>query len=124
MDEFRLIYPMFALVLLTFGVLLTLLRTRLGLVAEQQLEIDYFQIYRGDEPEASLRLSRHFSNLLESPTLFYLACIAGMVSHQATGALEGLAWAYVLARCVHTYIHVGHNKVQHRATAYLVTVGS
>ena len=93
MSEFSLIYPMVAMVSLTFGVLLTMLRTRLGLVAEQQLEVSHFEIYQGDEPEPSLRLSRHFSNLLESPTLFYAACLAGMVTHQSTAMLQTLAWA-------------------------------
>ena len=121
MNEFGLIYPMFAMVLLTFGVLLTMLRTRLKLMAADRLEIGYFQVYRGDEPEASLRLSRHFTNLLESPTLFYAACLAGMVSHQSTATLQALAWAYVLARCVHSYIHLGKNEVQNRVTAYFLS---
>lgn len=112
---------MAALVLLTFGVLLTMFRTRMKLLAKDQLDIGYFQVYQGDEPEASLRLSRHFSNLLESPTLFYAACLAGMVTHQSSVALQSLAWAYVLARCVHSYIHLGKNKLQNRVGAYFLS---
>ncbi len=121
MNEFGLIYPMAAMVLLTLGVLLTMLRTRLKLLAKGQLEIAYFQVYQGDEPEASLRLSRHFSNLLESPTLFYAACLAGMVTHQSSVVLQSLAWAYVLTRCVHSYIHLGKNKLQNRVAAYFLS---
>lgn len=55
MNDFSLIYPMFAMVLPTFGVLLTMLRTRLKLVAEEKLEIGYFRTYQGDEPDTSLR---------------------------------------------------------------------
>lgn len=121
MSEFVLIYPMLAMVLLTFGVLLTLLRTRLKLIRQNQVEARYFQIYRGDEPDASLRLSRHFTNLLESPTLFYAACLTGMVSDQSTPLFQSLAWIFVFARCVHSYIHLGHNKVHYRVTAYFAS---
>ncbi len=44
-----------------------------------------------------------------------------MLTHQATAVFQSLAWAYVLARCVHTYIHTGRNKVEYRATAYFVS---
>lgn len=100
MSEFSLMYPMFAMVSLTFGVLLTMLRTRLRLVAEQRLKTSHFEVYQGDEPEPSLRLSRHFTNLLESPTLFYAACLAAMVTQQATLVVQSLAWVYV-----RSYLH-------------------
>ncbi len=61
------------------------------------------------------------SNLLESPTLVYAACLAEMVSDQSTLLLQSLAWIFVFARCVHSYIHLGHNKVQYRVTAYFVS---
>ena len=51
MNEFSLIYPMFALFLLTAVVLGTLLRTRLGLMREGQVSVGFFQIYRGEEPD-------------------------------------------------------------------------
>lgn len=44
-----------------------------------------------------------------------------MLTHQATALFQSLAWACVLARCVHTYIHTGRNKVEYRATAYFVS---
>ena len=119
MNEFSLIYPMFALFLLTAFVLGTLLRTRLGLLREGQLSVGYFQTYQGnEEPDASLVLSRH---LLESPTLFYVACLAAMVTHHATPAFHALAWTYVAARMVHSYIHTGRNKVANRASVYFLS---
>ena len=122
MNEFSLIYPMFALFLLTAFVLGTLLRTRLGLLREGQLSVGYFQTYQGnEEPDASLILSRHFSNLRESPTLYYVACLAAMVTHQATPAFHALAWTYVAARMVHTVVHTGRNKVANRASVYFLS---
>lgn len=83
-----LIYPMFAMVLLTFGVLVSLFRTRVRFVREGKVDPSYFKIYQdGTEPDASAKLARHFANLFESPVLFYAACISANFS----------SWAVLLA---------------------------
>jgi hypothetical protein len=110
---------MFAMVLLTFGVLLTLFRTRARFVREGAVDAAYFKTYQaGAEPEASARLARHFVNLFEAPTLFYVACLAAIVTDQYSTLLNGLAWLYVALRFVHTYIHTGSNRLNHRIAAY------
>ena len=115
-----LIYPMFAMVLLTFGVLLTLFRTRARFVREGAVDAAFFKTYQaGAEPEASAKLARHFVNLFEAPTLFYVACLAAIVTGQSTALLNVLAWLYVAMRVVHTYIHTGSNRLNHRIAAYL-----
>jgi hypothetical protein len=114
-----LIYPMFAMVLLTFGVLLTLFRTRVRFVREGAVDAAYFKTYQeGAEPEASAKLARHFVNLFEAPTLFYVACLAAIVTGQSTALLNALAWLYVALRVLHTYIHTGSNRLNHRIAAY------
>ena len=119
MKDDSLIYPMFAMVVLTFGVLLTLFRTRARAVREGKVSAAYFKTYQtGAEPEASAKLARHFVNLFEAPTLFYVACLAAMVSGQSTALLNLLAWLYVLLRGAHTYIHTGSNQLKHRIAAY------
>ena len=119
MQDASLVYPMFAMVLLTFSTLLRLFRTRVGLVREGAVNAAYFKVYQGSpEPEASAKLARHFVNLFEAPTLFYVACLAAMVSEQSTLVVNGLAWLYVALRCVHIYIHTGSNQLNHRIAAY------
>jgi len=114
-----LVYPMFAMVLLTFLTLVRLFRTRIRFVREGVVNAAYFKTYQtGTEPEASAKLARHFVNLFEAPTLFYVACLAAIVSGQSTTLLNLLAWLYVVLRCVHTYIHTGSNQLQHRIAAY------
>jgi len=119
MNDHSLVYPMFAMVLLTFGVLLTLFRARAGFVRSGEVSASYFKTYQdGAEPEASAKLSRHFANLFEAPTLFYVACISAMVTGQATGLVEALAWLYVVLRAAHAYIHTGANTLNHRIAVY------
>src|SRR5262245_8503026 len=99
MSDYSLVYPMLALVLLTFGVAVVLFRARVRSVREGHTAVSYFRTFQGSpEPEFLAKPSRNFANLFELPTLFYAGCLAAMVTG-ATGALStALAWGFVLAR--------------------------
>jgi hypothetical protein len=119
MNPLSLIYPMFAMVLLTATVLVILFRSRVRAVREQKVTTKYFRIYQGEtEPEESAKPARHFTNLFEAPTLFYAACLTAMVTRQSGVAIVVLAWAYVAARLIHAYIHLGSNRLRPRIRAY------
>jgi hypothetical protein len=119
MTEFNLVYPMFAMVLLTVTVLVILFRSRVRAVGEKKISSHYFRIYQGEaEPEETAKPARHFSNLFEAPTLFYAACITAMVTHDTGYALQALAWVYVVARIAHAWIHLGGNRLRQRIRAY------
>lgn len=119
MDDFRLVYPMFALVLLTGTVLVILFRSRVRAVRQGQVSSQYFRIYQGEsEPAQSAQAARHFSNLFEAPTLFYAACLAAMIVRDSSNALLLLAWLYVAARAAHAFVHMGGNRLRHRMRAY------
>ena len=119
MHNYCLIYPMFAMVLLTFIVLIQLFRTRTRSVASGAVKASFYKTYQGDlEPEAAQKLTRHFSNLFEAPTLYYAACLAGLTMHVTDLAFLIIAWAYVAARLIHAYIHLGKNKIYPRIYAY------
>lgn len=122
MSPTTLIYPMAAMVLLTMVVLVRLFRSRVAAVRAGQMEASYFRLYQGvDEPEATRKLSRHFTNLFEAPTLFYVACLAGMVAGGAGPFFLALAWGYVAARVVHAFVHLGGNRLRKRILAYFVS---
>lgn len=122
MKSHALVYPMFAMVLLTFSTLARLFVTRVRFVREGAVDAAYFKTYQeGSEPEASAQLSRNFANLFEAPTLFYVACLAALAVGQSSTALTLLAWAYVLARAVHAWIHTGRNELSHRIAAYFAS---
>jgi hypothetical protein len=114
---------MLALVLLTFGVLITLFRSRVRMIREGLAPVSYFRTFQGsvEVPEYSVKPQRHFANLFEAPTLFYVACLAAMVTG-VTGTLAVvLAWAYVAMRYLHAWIHLGGNRVRYRMRAYFAS---
>ena len=55
--------------------------------------------------------SRHVTNLLEVPLLFYVISIIAFVT-DVTGALVvSLCWGYVALRYVHSFVHLTSNRV-------------
>ena len=119
MNSHQLVYPMFALVLLTAGVLGVLFRSRVRAVRAGKVSSRYFRIYQGEvEPEETAKPARHFSNLFEAPTLFYAGCLAGIVTGDAGTGIQLIAWTYVAARVAHAYIHMGRNRLGGRIYAY------
>jgi hypothetical protein len=122
MNDYSLVYPMFALVMLTVTVLVKLFRSRVRAVHEGKVTTRYYRIYQGEiEPEETIKPARHFSNLFEAPTLYYSGCLAAMITHDGGVWLQVLAWAYVAARIVHAYIHLGSNRLGQRIKAYFAS---
>lgn len=119
MSSLNLIYPMFAMVLLTAVVLATLFRRRVRAVREGKVSSRYFRIYQGDsEPELSAQAARHFVNLFEAPVLFYAGCLAALAIDLDGMLLLSLAWIYVLARVMHALVHLRANRLRLRIAAY------
>jgi hypothetical protein len=121
MSKLSLIFPMLALVLITFGVLLIMFRARVRLVREGLAPVSYFGLFQGSpEPEFLVKPTRHFVNMFEVPTLFYAGCLAAMVAGVTDTVTVTLAWGFVAARSIHAYIHLGANRIRHRMRAYFV----
>ncbi len=70
---------------------------------------------------ADTRAADNYRNLFEAPVLFYLALVVAFAIGHATTLVLALAWAYVAARCVHSYVHCTYNRVRHRFYAFLAS---
>jgi hypothetical protein len=91
-------------------------------VVRREVDHRYYEVYQGEEPKHLRVLSRHFSNLVETPPLFYVACLIAFVTEQQGGLVIGLAWAYVALRFLHTYIHLGRNVVALRFRVFVLSI--
>lgn len=114
---------MFALILLTTFVLIRTFRARVRAVRSGAVRMSYFRAYIGavEMPDDAQRASRHFSNLFEVPVLFYAACLAAMILRFDSAIFLFLAWAYVVARIAHAFVHLGYNNVMHRIYVYFTS---
>ncbi len=64
------------------------------------------------------RASDNFRNLFEMPVLFYVAMLTIFSANIGSLAYLLLAWAYVAARYLHSFLHCGPNRVMHRFYAF------
>ncbi len=119
MNARAMLWPVLALVALTFGVMLVMYVRRVREIRA-----------RGIHPQSlasALAMSTkledvsaadNYRNLHEAPVLFYVAALAVAVTGMTDALTVGLAWAYVAARVVHSAIHVTYNRVMHRFQAF------
>ncbi len=124
MTEVRLIYPMLAMVLLTFVVLIVLFRSRVRMVREGLAPVSYFRTFQGslEEPDYAAKPARHFINLFEAPDSLLCRVPGGHgrrgVRVAGAGAGLGIRGG---PRPAHALIHLGGNRVRHRLRAYFVS---
>ena len=114
------IYPMFAMVLLTFVVGGITFVARVNSVKTGTVNVRYFKIMQSDDvPESLIQKSNNFTNLFQVPTLFYAAgCLIislGMINELTVI----LSWLFVLSRVIHSYIHITYNHILHRIIAFM-----
>lgn len=118
-----LIYPMCALVLLTFFVLVVMFLRRVDAVRSGKVPIAHFKTFTvGEAPEDAVKAARHFTNLFEMPVLFYVACVVGMVLPVQGPLFLVLAWLFVAGRVMHAGIHLGSNKMTYRMSVFAFSV--
>jgi hypothetical protein len=116
------LFPVFAMALITFVVGPFMLTTRINSVKNGIVHIEYYETFQGGEPPASvLQTTRHWSNLYEAPTLFYIACLMAFSLQLESALILAMAWLYVAVRLIHSVIHLTYNRVYHRLIAFLTS---
>ena len=118
----QILYPVFAMFALTAFVVFRLGLMRLSAIRRKAVDARLYKSFQGyEEPERLRIASRHVLNLFEAPVLFYVVAILIYVADQVSAALVVLSWLYVLARCVHSYIHLTSNRLPRRFQAFVAS---
>lgn len=121
MNAYTILWPIFALVALTFVVQMIMYRRRVVEIRGKSIRMKALATRR----EAGSALedtapADNYSNLFELPVLFYVLAILLYASGSVTVVQLVLAWAFVLTRIVHSTIHLTHNRVRYRFLAFAV----
>jgi hypothetical protein len=119
MPTAAILLPLFVEVALTFGVLFWLGPNRIGAIRAGTVEVKDVALGQKVWPECALKVGNSFDNQFQLPVLFYLLTILAFVTQKAGLAFLLLAWAFVISRLVHAYIHTGSNAMQQRFYAYV-----
>ncbi|SFP73205.1 MAPEG family protein [Sphingomonas rubra] len=119
----HILWPTFAMVLLTFAVMLTVASRRLRLVKATPPRRDDFASVAASQRyfQPVENADRNLSNLFEMPVLFFALVPLLMGTQQAGIAQVVLAWFYVICRAAHSWIHLGGNDVRRRFRAFLLS---
>ena len=111
--------PMFFMVMLTFVIVLFTLRIRLASVRIGEVSLGYYSMVRSEEiPDLVIKTSRNVANLFEVPVLFYAAGVLYVALEMSDSVPVTLAWLFVIARLIHTGIHLSYNNVMHRKIVF------
>ena len=115
------LYPLFVMVALTYSVGLRGLIMRVRAVRRDGLNPGYFQYNRGGKPpEYMLRTDQNYINLFELPVLFYTALVVAYMTSLVDVLGLALAWAFVVTRVLHSYVHIRSNAILQRRRYFLV----
>ncbi len=114
--------PMLVVIALTFVAFVRMAMMRQFAVKAGQ-DPNYYKAQLGTpEPEATVAAVRHYSNLLELPTIFYAACVTAFVLQAVTGWTLALAWVFVAARLLQSFVHLSYNNPAHRGLGFVLGV--
>jgi hypothetical protein len=116
-------YPVVALVALTFAVGVRMYLVRSGAARARRVKIGDFRLGESANMPADVALpNRNFMNLLETPVLFYVACVVLFVTGGVDRVALTLAWLYVGLRVAHSLVHLTYNNVIHRLAAFAASL--
>lgn len=117
-----LIYPMAFYAFWMFGVAVHLFRTRVRALKNREVSMRYFRAYtEAPPPEYSKVAERHYENQFEVPTLFFPVGVMHFALGLANPLTLGIMWAFVVARMLHTFIHLGSNNVRVRMIFFMIS---
>jgi hypothetical protein len=110
-------WPVLAHMLLVCVLYMILGWCRWRAVASGEAKSDQFKV-RTQEPARSVAVSNNLMNQYELPVLFYVLCLGFFVTHGVSYVVVVLAWLFVLARCVHSFVHIAWNNIRYRGRSF------
>lgn len=116
-----LLLPLLAQVALSFIVMISMYRTRVAEIKSKHIHPQKLDTRSHSKEflKESAPAADNYSNLFELPVLFYTAILLTLILMVQDSILVILAWAFVISRYLHSFVHITYNKVMHRFTVFL-----
>ena len=117
-----LLAPQLALAGLIALVWLSMVIVRNYAILRRLIDGAYYRDYQGEAPPDWIeRPARTYTNLLESPPLFFVVCLLMMVTQRVDSAQLAFAWVFVGLRVLHAIVLIGWNYVPLRFAAFVAS---
>ena len=121
MNQVVILYPVFVQVLLVFVVASLMSRARRRAITTPNREtMRDVAMGKFEWPDGARKCAANYTNQFEFPVLFYAVCAFALIVKGADAIMIGLAWAFVLLRILHAYIHIGSNRIKIRAPIFML----
>jgi hypothetical protein len=117
-----LVYPVMAVVLWTFVMMLWTLQSRTTALRTRRVRLADIALSNEPWPDDAKKISNNMHNQFETPLLFYVLCGIATYIAATDFLMTLLAWVYVATRLVHTGIHVTTNRVPRRFLVFAIGV--
>jgi hypothetical protein len=118
----ELLSPLFVQVALTFVLLFATAGARTSALRRGKVKMGDIALGQRAWPTKVTQIGNAFQNQLELPMLFYLAIAIALITKASGAPMVHLAWAVVVTRLVHAFIHTTGNNVVRRFYAFLAGV--
>lgn len=114
--------PVFALVLLTFILMIGMARARAAALKTKQVRMGDIALGQKAWPDKAMQVSNAYSNQFEIPVLFYALVALALPLRQMDLVMVLLAWVFVVTRYAHAFIYATSNIIQQRFMAFFAGV--
>ncbi|MGY2051645.1 MAPEG family protein [Methylobacterium sp. JK268] len=111
--------PVFAQVLLTFGLLLWTGRARFAAVRKGAVAVERIAMGERNWPAPAQQVANAFANQFELPVLFYALTALALLTRKADLAFVVMAWIFVLTRFAHAAVYATTNPLLLRFRLFL-----
>ena len=115
----HLLLPVFVQFALTVYVLTRMGQGRVRAVRSGKVKRSQIDSNKSAYPDAVQNFANNYQSQFELPVLFYAVLAFALVTGLVDFALIGLAWAFVGARLVHSFVHTGSNRIVTRFKVFV-----
>lgn len=121
--ENLLFYPIFAMFFLFMFAYINLARTRVKLLKNKSISLEYFKSYipKEDLPLELFTSARLLGNLFEAPILYFLINLLVLILKLSSFYFLFLSSLYVLVRYVHAYVLLQGREVKKRFFIFVLS---
>jgi hypothetical protein len=114
--------PVFVQVALTFAMMFWMARARTRSVMRGETKVRDIALGQSAWPTRVQQISNNYHSQFQLPLLFYVLVIFAWITRMADLLFVVMAWAFVIARIAHAYVHCTSNHVPTRFKVFAVGV--
>ena len=114
MDPKQIFWPVLVQILLTIVGFMLMGVQKAKAVKANDVDMTKTALNNDAWPEYVMKITNNVRNQFQVPLLFYVLCFVFYSINAVTTTVLYLAWAFVITRIIHAYIHMSSNYVPAR----------